>query len=413
MASDADYFRLALAESRNLVVHANNPFFRYDTSGLAIPVEPLDVTMLDSQGAEISVNILRVSYGVSIEDDFGPGAYYVKVTAPADDTTYPVPYTIHAYEDTDYTQFIADCEAATVSLNNPQISDPLYGCQWHLRNQEQGGEDINVEPVWAEGINGEGVNIAVVDDTMDYSHEDLAGNINSSLNHDYGGMGGAYRPFDHHGTAVAGIIAARDNGAGVRGVAPRATVYGYNYLAGDWQQFEDINRAGAMSRNRVVTAVSNNSWGPTDGPWLGYANQLWELAVDSGTREGYDGKGVFYAWAGGNGGGSHLENPDGTPVGGHFVNLRDREDNSNYDEFAKLPRRNRRLRGERSRHQKRLLGKRRQPVGLRTIIGRLGSRPQGHSHNGEFRPLPRRFWGDLSSNPHRFGRCRAAAPGQS
>ena len=334
MASDADYFRLALAESRNLVVHANNPFFRYDTSGLAIPVEPLDVTMLDSQGAEISVNILRVSYGVSIEDDFGPGAYYVKVTAPADDTTYPVPYTIHAYEDTDYTQFIADCEAATVSLNNPQISDPLYGCQWHLRNQEQGGEDINVEPVWAEGINGEGVNIAVVDDTMDYSHEDLAGNINSSLNHDYGGMGGAYRPFDHHGTAVAGIIAARDNGAGVRGVAPRATVYGYNYLAGDWQQFEDINRAGAMSRNRVVTSVSNNSWGPTDGPWLGYANQLWELAVDSGTREGYDGKGVFYAWAGGNGGGSHLENPDGTPVGGHFVNLRDREDNSNYDEFA-------------------------------------------------------------------------------
>ena len=95
---------------------------------------------------------------------------------------------------------------------------------------------------------------------------------------------------------------ARDNGFGVRGVAPRATVYGYNWLAGDWQQFEDINRADAMSRNRVVTAVSNNSWGPRDGPWLGYANHLWKSAVDSGTREGYDGKGVFYAWAGGNGG---------------------------------------------------------------------------------------------------------------
>ena len=137
---------------------------------------------------------------------------------------------------------------------------------------------------------------------MDYSHEDLAGNINSSLNHDYGGMGGAYRPFDHHGTAVAGVIVARDNGFGVRGVAPRATIFGYNYLAGDWQQFEDINSADAMSRNRVATAVSNNSWGPRDGPWLGYANQLWKSAVDSGIREGYDGKGVFYAWAGGNGG---------------------------------------------------------------------------------------------------------------
>ena len=333
-AGDADYFRLDLVESKNLVVHANNPFFRYDTSGLEIPIELLDVAMLDSQGAEISVNILGVRYGVSIEDDFSPGTYYVKVTAPASDATYPVPYTIHAYEDTDYTKFIADCEAATASLNNPELSDPLYGCQWHLRNQEHGGEDINVEAVWAEGINGEGVNIAVVDDTMDYSHEDLAGNINSSLNHDYGGMGGAYRPFDHHGTNVAGVIAAQDNGSGVRGVAPRATAYGYNYLAGDWQQFQDINQADAMARNRVVTAVSNNSWGPVGGPWLGRATRLWELAVDSGIREGYDGKGVFYVFAGGNGGMGHRENPDGTPVGGHYSNAINRGDDSNLDELA-------------------------------------------------------------------------------
>ena len=333
-AGDADYFRLDLAESRNLVVHANNPFRRYYTSGLAIPIEPLDVTMLDSQGAEISVNILSGFHGVSIEDGFSSGTYYVKVTAPASDTTYPVPYTIHAYEDTDYTGFIEGCEAATAALNNPQINDSLYGCQWHLRNQEQGGEDINVESVWAEGFNGEGVNIAVVDDTVDYSHEDLAGNINSSLSHDYGGMGGAYRPFDHHGTAVAGIIAARDNGVGVRGVAPRATVYGHNYLAGNWQQFQDINRADAMGRNRVATAVSNNSWGPPDGPWLGQATRLWELAVDSGIREGYHGKGVFYVFAGGNGGSGHRENPDGTPVGGHIDNVRGRGDDSNLDEVA-------------------------------------------------------------------------------
>ena len=65
-----------------------------------------------------------------------------------------MPYTIHAYEDTDYTNFIDDCKAATAALNNPQINDPLYGCQWNLSNQEQSGEDINVEPVWAEGING-------------------------------------------------------------------------------------------------------------------------------------------------------------------------------------------------------------------------------------------------------------------
>ena len=338
MASDADYFRLDLAESKNLVVHANNPFFRYDTSGLEIPIELLDVAMLDSQDAEISVNIFSVRDGVSIEDDFGPGAYYIKVTAPYSDTTYPVPYTIHAYQDTDYTKFIADCEAATAALNAPEISDPLYGCQWHLRNQDQGGEDINVEAVWAEGINGEGVNIAVVDDGMYYAHEDLADNVNTTLNHNYDtGVTDStdiYHRYEHHGTNVAGVIAARDNDIGVRGVAPRATIYGYNYLAGDWDQFEDRYQANAMSRNQVVTAVSNNSWGPLDAPGLGRANQFWELAIDSGIREGYDGKGVFYVFAAGNGGEGHRENPDGTPVGGNISNVRGRGDDSNLDELA-------------------------------------------------------------------------------
>ena len=338
-AGDADYFRLDITESMNLVVHANNPFLRFNAgSDDAIPIETLDVTMLDSQGAEISVNILSVFRGVSVKDDFEAGTYYVKVTAPADDTTYPVPYTIHAYEDTEYTKFIADCQAATATLNNPQISDPLYGCQWHLSNREQGGEDINVEAVWAEGINGQGVNIAVVDDGMDSTHEDLAANVNTTLNHNYDtGNYDVYYPYNHHGTAVAGVIAARDNGVGVRGVAPRATVYGYNFLTGDAVEREraaqDINRADAMGRNRVVTAVSNNSWGPSDGPWLSQANDFWKLAVDSGLREGYDGKGVLYVFAAGNGGSGHRLDSDGNPVGGHFDAVRRRGDDSNLSEI--------------------------------------------------------------------------------
>ena len=74
----------------------------------------------------------------------------------------------------------------------------------------------------------------------------------------------------------------------------------------------------AMARNRVVTAVSNNSWGPRGGPWYSRASQFWELAIDSGIREGYDGKGVFYVFSAGNGGRDHRLNPDGTPVGGYI-----------------------------------------------------------------------------------------------
>ena len=305
-AMEADYLRLDFTEPTNLLFYAR--------SGNR---QPIDGRMLDAGGAGFPVNIYELAYtndddeepyGFVVQDDFGPGTYYVKLTAPGVSTSHPVPYTIHALEDTDYTDFVEDCGAKTRSLNAPQISDSLYGCQWHLQNQS--GENINVEAVWAEGTKGEGINVAVVDDGMDYRHEDLTGNLDTSRNHDYTGSGDIHHPFKHHGTNVAGVIAARDNGIGVRGVAPRATIYGYNYLA----ETTNLNMADAMTRNRVETAVSNNSWGPTDGPGLGHASLFWELAVNAGTREGYDGKGTFYARAAGNG---HMEG-----------------DNSNLDELA-------------------------------------------------------------------------------
>ena len=120
-----------------------------------------------------------------------------------------------------------------------------------------------------------------------------------------------YHPYWHHGTNVAGIISAPDNNwTGVRGVAPRTTVYGYNFLV----EPTYMNEADAMARNRDVTAVSNNSWGPLDGPAFDFATRIWEVAVDGGLREGYGGKGVFYAWAAGN---------------GHFDG-----DEANFDEYA-------------------------------------------------------------------------------
>ena len=44
--------------------------------------------------------------------------------------------------------------------------------------------DINVEPAWEDGVLGEGVNIAVVDQGMDVGHEDLKDNVDIRLNYD-------------------------------------------------------------------------------------------------------------------------------------------------------------------------------------------------------------------------------------
>ena len=297
---DADYFRMDFNETTDLVLYVRTLIQWPYLSGelLAAPLGHVDVQAFDSRGIGISVNARGETWNgrrfyVRISDRFGPGTYYFKIVS---ETT---PYTVHAYEDTEYTDFIDDCE----SVARPSgIADPLYGCQWHLNNPD--GEDINVEAVWSEGINGEGVNVAVVDDGMYHSHEDLAANVDTSLNHDYRGGDDIYHKYDHHGTNVAGVVAARDNSIGVRGVAPRATIYGYNLIVDDGALFTAANAADAVSRRRDVTAVSNNSWGPPDGPGIDRASSVWEEAIEAGVTNGYGGQGVFYAWAGGNG---HLE----------------------------------------------------------------------------------------------------------
>ena len=314
---EAHYFRFDLDEHTNLIISARNlTLVRFTPEGdrELVPIAPLDAIVTDADGAEVSVNIRPnfvgafgeiLMFGIGIRDDFAPGSYFLKVTTPADnyETTYPVLYTVNAIEDVAYTEFVEGCEDMTVALDDASIDDPLYACQWHL--DQPSGEDVNVEPAWDQGITGEGVNVVVVDDGMDWTHEDLVDNVDSSLNHDYSDGVGIHHPYAHHGTAVTGLIAARDNDTGVRGVAPRATLYSHNLLAALATavsiRLEDADIADAMSRDAAVTAVSNNSWGDVDGPGASSASGLWELAVENGVTRGNDGKGVFYVWAAGNG----------------------------------------------------------------------------------------------------------------
>ena len=218
-ADDVDFFRLDFTQSTHLIIDAVSPN----------PVA-LDAQLLDASGTEIGENVYSLadllSYlpggGFWILDHFSPGMYYVKVSLAGRSEPRPVTYTILAVEDTEYAEYVEDCDAKTRTLNDPSIRDPLYACQWHLNSPDY--VDINVEPAWEDGVLGEDVNIAVVDRGMDVGHEDLKDNVDIGLNHDYNDEGNIYNRYQHHGTHVAGIIAARDNSVGVRGVAPRATI---------------------------------------------------------------------------------------------------------------------------------------------------------------------------------------------
>ena len=290
-ASDEDHFSLTLDEEMYIYAYA------LAFGGSALPLTP---TVFDSSNT--AVDDLHVTtpgdsrIGFTLWGKLAAGTYRIKLAPSSGDTgTYLFQILVSTYGST-----LERCTGLTTAQ-----SDPWYGCAWHLNNTHQfpggAGRDINIEEVWATTM-GAGINVAVVDDGLQYAHEDLRDNVLTARNHDYFGSD-VFDPLETHGTQVAGIIAARDNDLGVRGVAPRASIYAYNVIAGGFP--EDVNAGDAMTRDKADTAVSNNSWGP---PWmLGSASAIWEQAIVDGVTNGLGGKGVFYVFAAGN---DHFEGHD-------------------------------------------------------------------------------------------------------
>ena len=283
-AGDEDYFSITLDETA------------FVTIGGASEVTYISGELLDDNNLQAPVDSIHFDDVFVFQGRLDAGTYQLKVTGKEDTDTGR--YTVRAIVDGGYTYFTNRCSNISRSSG---IDDPLYGCQWHLNNDDQyrnsAGQDIRAEEVWPI-YTGAGITVAVVDDGMHYQHEDLTDNVLTAFNHNYDpDLTDIYHPFADHGTAVAGLIAAKDNSLGMRGVAPGANIYGYNLLL----VHTDANEADAMSRNSTTTGISNNSWGPKDYGRPQHATEIWETAVEDGVTNGYGGKGVSYHFAGGNG----------------------------------------------------------------------------------------------------------------
>ena len=141
-------------------------------------------------------------------------------------------------------------------------NDPYYASyQWNLAK-------IGMPAAWDYTRGNSSVKVAVIDTGIDTGHPDRPYNL--VLDYDY--VGGDWNPYDDngHGTHVAGITAANtNNGIGVAGVAPGATVVVIKGL--------DANGSGntyylaqAVQRAADIGAkVINMSWGSdSDDPFL-------------------------------------------------------------------------------------------------------------------------------------------------
>ncbi|WP_457419627.1 S8 family peptidase [Roseateles sp. P5_E7] len=106
---------------------------------------------------------------------------------------------------------VAWAQAVGIYQAEGSAQEPLYAAQpaarqWQLAELHQ-------------LATGRGVRVAVVDSGIEAGHPDLAGQV--AFNQNF--VDDRPSPAENHGTAVAGIIAARaDNGAGIAGIAPQA-----------------------------------------------------------------------------------------------------------------------------------------------------------------------------------------------
>ncbi|MGQ4871095.1 MAG: S8 family serine peptidase [Candidatus Thorarchaeota archaeon] len=183
-----------------------------------------------------------------------------------------------------------------------------------------GVDDVDAEQVWGGGedavdvvqgnVDGSGVKVAILDTGIDYTHPDLDDVYAGG--YDFVDDDSDPKDGNGHGTHCAGIVAAEDNGEGVIGVAPHASIYavrvldnwgsGYtsDIIAGiDWaidngmdvismslgggdydQAFDDaVDRA--YNAGIVVVAASGNDGKGTISYPAAYDNAIAVGAIDS------------------------------------------------------------------------------------------------------------------------------------
>ena len=169
--------------------------------------------------------------------------------------------------------------------------DPQFTDQWALANSGQRGgkqgADISATLAWAITTGSDKVVVAVLDSGVDYTHEDLAGNMwtrpaSMAPYHDnelgtiddengFNAIDSASDPMDEngHGTHCAGIIGAEgENNVGIAGVNWKVQIMPLKFMnAGGFGTTKDaieainyvIDRKKAGVNVRVISA----SWGST------------------------------------------------------------------------------------------------------------------------------------------------------
>lgn len=115
-------------------------------------------------------------------------------------------------------------DAVYVAATDPGTAEESDN-SWGIRH-------IFADVAHADGNRGTGVRVAVLDTGIDYTHEELNGSYSGGYDFVFNDDDPFDDSFDSHGTHVAGIIAAADDGVGTVGVAPEVDLFALKVLDG-------------------------------------------------------------------------------------------------------------------------------------------------------------------------------------
>lgn len=152
--------------------------------------------------------------------------------------------------------------SASEDFANPVDNRFFAGVQW-------APQAVRAPEAWAMGYTGKGVRVAVIDGGIFAAHPDLAANVDAAAGRSFvpGAPGSCEVQFNcdtgtfWHGTHVAGIVAAVNNGIGVVGIAPEATIVPVKALHSGSGSFASIIQAVLYAATDGRADIINMSLG--------------------------------------------------------------------------------------------------------------------------------------------------------
>lgn len=189
-------------------------------------------------------------------------------------------------------------QAATLACNNTSIVEPLFSEQWYLNKNTTfyTANNINADASIHFGDKcryaGSGIKIAIIDNGLDVTHPELSGRIVNSYDISTNTSNVSHNTsHDYHGTAVTGVIAANDNGIGLKGIASKSSIMFLKYkdYMSDAETITLFQKAADWGAD-----IINCSWGTYD------VSDAVKGTIQNLAHNGRGGKGIVIVFAAGN-----------------------------------------------------------------------------------------------------------------